>query len=186
MWLWNSAEGLAGILVPGTQISVSSYAARGPPASSVKHRQPRLGLWLARRIILTVCFLGYPVGPPSRCSCAAPIPFVTHSLLVVPFFPAESLQPLLDVSLTAINLLRPVYRPGGEVIEDFTLEYLNPAGQRIMSRLADLRVRQLRVLAAARRAGAHNGHCPHGHRRHGISRRPVPDAAAERRAGRQQ
>lgn len=110
---------------------------------------------------------------------------VAHSLLVVPFFPAELLQPLLDVSLTAINLLRPVYRLGGEVIEDFILEDLNPAGQRIMSRPADL-LRHLRVLVAARRAGAHNGHYRHGHRRYGISRRPVPDAAAERRAGRQQ
>ena len=47
-------------------------------------------------------------------------------------FPAELLQPLLEVSLTAINLLRPVYRPYSEEIEDFSLDYLNPAGQRIM------------------------------------------------------
>lgn len=48
-------------------------------------------------------------------------------------FPAALLQPLLEVSLTAINLLRPVYAPDSHEIQDFNLEYLNPAGQRIMS-----------------------------------------------------
>lgn len=60
------------------------------------------------------------------------MPVVAPSRLTARSFPAELLQPLLEVSLTAINLLRPIYRPGGETIEDFTLEYLNPAGQRIM------------------------------------------------------
>ena len=60
------------------------------------------------------------------------MPVVAPPLPAVPAFPAALLLPLLDVSLTAINLLRPVYQSGGLVIEDFTLEYLNPAGQRIM------------------------------------------------------
>lgn len=56
------------------------------------------------------------------------------------FLPADSdpasdlLQALLEVSLSAVCLLRPVYGPGGEVA-DFDLEYLNPAGQE-MIRLA--------------------------------------------------
>ena len=48
-------------------------------------------------------------------------------------FPADLLQPLLDLSLTAVNLLRPVYEHGSHVLADFALEYLNPAGQRIMN-----------------------------------------------------
>ncbi|WP_460582098.1 PAS domain-containing protein [Hymenobacter arcticus] len=40
----------------------------------------------------------------------------------------ELLRDTLAVSLTAINLLRPVLGPAGE-ISDFTLEYVNPAGQ---------------------------------------------------------
>jgi PAS domain S-box-containing protein len=58
-------------------------------------------------------------------------PATPPSLAGLPF-PAEMLQPMLDVSLTAINLLRPVYAPGGQEIQDFDLQYLNPAGQRIM------------------------------------------------------
>ncbi|MDB5234359.1 MAG: hypothetical protein JWR44_1352 [Hymenobacter sp.] len=57
---------------------------------------------------------------------------VAPPLLATPSFPTDLLLPLLEVSLTAINLLRPVYRSDGEKIEDFTLDYLNPAGQRIM------------------------------------------------------
>lgn len=45
-------------------------------------------------------------------------------------FPDSILRDLLDVSLTGVNVLRPVYDPGGE-IEDFSIEYLNPAGQRM-------------------------------------------------------
>ncbi|GAA4054619.1 hypothetical protein GCM10022409_47130 [Hymenobacter glaciei] len=60
------------------------------------------------------------------------MPTVAPPLRAALHFPAELLQPLLEVSLTAINLLRPVYRPDSEEIEDFTLEYLNLAGQRIM------------------------------------------------------
>jgi PAS domain S-box-containing protein len=47
------------------------------------------------------------------------------------FSSADSLlQATLAVSLTAINLLRPL-RGAGEEIVDFTLEYINPAGQRL-------------------------------------------------------
>ncbi len=42
----------------------------------------------------------------------------------------ELLQATLTVSLTAINLLRPVLGPAGEVL-DFVLDYVNPAGQRL-------------------------------------------------------
>jgi len=45
-------------------------------------------------------------------------------------FPDSVLHDLLDVSLTGVNVLRPVYGPAGE-IEDFALEYVNPAGQRM-------------------------------------------------------
>ncbi|MCR5890415.1 PAS domain-containing protein [Hymenobacter sp. J193] len=44
--------------------------------------------------------------------------------------PADLLQDLLAVSLTAVNLLRPLYAPTGEVV-DFAVEYLNPAAQRM-------------------------------------------------------
>ena len=57
---------------------------------------------------------------------------VAPPLPAAPSFPAELLLPLLDISLTAINLLRPVYGPDDEKIEDFIFEYLNPASQRIM------------------------------------------------------
>jgi signal transduction histidine kinase len=41
------------------------------------------------------------------------------------------LTTLLAVSLTAVNLLRPIYGPDGAEIVDFTLDYLNPAAQRM-------------------------------------------------------
>lgn len=37
----------------------------------------------------------------------------------------------LAVSLTAVNLLRPLYAPNGTDIVDFILDYLNPAAQRM-------------------------------------------------------
>jgi PAS domain S-box-containing protein len=43
----------------------------------------------------------------------------------------DLLQSVLEVSLTALNLLRPLYGPGGELV-DFSLDYLNPAGQRMV------------------------------------------------------
>jgi signal transduction histidine kinase len=46
------------------------------------------------------------------------------------FAPADWFT-LLDVSLTGIHLVRPVYEPDGPVIVDFAIEYLNPAGQRM-------------------------------------------------------
>jgi signal transduction histidine kinase len=46
-------------------------------------------------------------------------------------FTTEDWLTLLDVSLTAIHLVRPVYEPGGTTIVDFALEYVNPAGQRM-------------------------------------------------------
>lgn len=45
-------------------------------------------------------------------------------------FPAELLPTLLDVSLLAVLLLRPVYLPDEEKLIDFTVAYLNPAAQR--------------------------------------------------------
>jgi signal transduction histidine kinase len=45
------------------------------------------------------------------------------------FTSADSLA-LLELSLTGITLLRPLYGPAGEV-EDFALDYLNPAAQRM-------------------------------------------------------
>ncbi len=43
----------------------------------------------------------------------------------------DLLQSVLEASLTALNLLRPLYGPGGELV-DFSLDYLNPAGQRMV------------------------------------------------------
>jgi hypothetical protein len=57
---------------------------------------------------------------------ASPLPYPTPAAL---FAPADWLA-LLDVSLTGINLLRPLYGPAGE-LADFALEYLNPAAQRM-------------------------------------------------------
>ena len=45
--------------------------------------------------------------------------------------PAALLHDLLAVSLTAVNLLRPRYGPDGPELVDFSLDYLNPAAQRI-------------------------------------------------------
>ncbi|AMJ63984.1 hypothetical protein AXW84_00015 (plasmid) [Hymenobacter sp. PAMC 26628] len=46
-------------------------------------------------------------------------------------FPDALLPTLLAVSLSAVNLLSPVYGPDGSDIVDFTLDYLNPAAQRM-------------------------------------------------------
>lgn len=46
--------------------------------------------------------------------------------------PDELLQTLLEVSLTAVNLLRPVYEAESNELIDFALEYINPAGQRMV------------------------------------------------------
>ncbi|RZK28081.1 MAG: hypothetical protein EOO63_12035, partial [Hymenobacter sp.] len=43
---------------------------------------------------------------------------------------ADLLHDLLAVSLTGVNVLHPVYDPSGE-IADFTIDYVNPAGQRM-------------------------------------------------------
>lgn len=45
-------------------------------------------------------------------------------------FPEDLLAPLLAISLTGVNLLRPLYDPAG-ILADFAIEYLNPAGQRL-------------------------------------------------------
>ncbi len=42
------------------------------------------------------------------------------------------LQALLDVTLTAVALLRPRYGPDGTAVTDFAVEYLNPAGQQLL------------------------------------------------------
>jgi PAS domain S-box-containing protein len=44
---------------------------------------------------------------------------------------AELLPTVLAVSLTAIHLVRPLYGPDGTTIEDFALDYVNPAGQQM-------------------------------------------------------
>ncbi|RZK48194.1 MAG: hypothetical protein EOO59_16960, partial [Hymenobacter sp.] len=49
-------------------------------------------------------------------------------------FPAELLPTLLEVSLAALLVLRPVYAPAGGEPIDFTVEYLSPAAQRILHR----------------------------------------------------
>jgi len=46
-------------------------------------------------------------------------------------FTAQDWLTLLDVSLTGIHLVRPVYGPEGRRILDFAIEYLNPAAQRM-------------------------------------------------------
>lgn len=66
-------------------------------------------------------------------SVASPLPDPTPADL---FAPADWLA-LLDVSLTGINLLRPLYGPAGE-LTDFALDYLNPAAQRITGRAVQL------------------------------------------------
>ena len=43
----------------------------------------------------------------------------------------DLVESILEASLTALNLLRPLYGPGGELL-DFSLDYLNPAGQRMV------------------------------------------------------
>jgi len=62
------------------------------------------------------------------------------------------LQTTLAVSLTAINLLRPL-RGAGEEIVDFKLEYVNPAGQR----LGDLPERPAGTLCTLFPHAQHNG-----------------------------
>ncbi len=56
------------------------------------------------------------------------------SLAAALLFPGSSpeklLEAVLDVSLTGINLLSPRYGPSGE-LEDFAIEYLSPAAQRM-------------------------------------------------------
>ncbi|RZJ89991.1 MAG: hypothetical protein EOO60_09425, partial [Hymenobacter sp.] len=46
-------------------------------------------------------------------------------------FAPDDWRTLLDVSLTGIHLVRPVYAADGAEIVDFAIEYLNPAGQRM-------------------------------------------------------
>jgi signal transduction histidine kinase len=44
----------------------------------------------------------------------------------------EAVQALLTVSLTALAVLRPLYKPGTAELLDFAFDYLNPAGQRVL------------------------------------------------------
>jgi PAS domain S-box-containing protein len=46
-------------------------------------------------------------------------------------FPDSLLRDVLEVSLVAIHLVRPLYGLDGTTVVDFSLEYLNPAGQRM-------------------------------------------------------
>ncbi|QKG59164.1 PAS domain-containing sensor histidine kinase (plasmid) [Hymenobacter sp. BRD128] len=55
---------------------------------------------------------------------AAPAPLAAAA------FPEGLLLPLLAVSLSGVKLLSPLYDPAG-ALDDFALEYLNPAGQRM-------------------------------------------------------
>ena len=45
--------------------------------------------------------------------------------------PAALLHDLLAVSLTAVDLMRPLYGPDGTELVDFAVEYLNPVAQRL-------------------------------------------------------
>jgi PAS domain S-box-containing protein len=56
---------------------------------------------------------------------------MTAPVPLADLFTSEDWVALLDVSLTGIHLVRPVYEPDGFVIVDFAIEYLNPAGQRM-------------------------------------------------------
>ena len=56
---------------------------------------------------------------------------MSDSVSVAASVPADLLPAILAVSLTAINLLRPCYAPGTGELIDFSLDYLNPAAQRI-------------------------------------------------------
>ncbi|UOQ82505.1 PAS domain-containing protein [Hymenobacter sp. 5414T-23] len=47
------------------------------------------------------------------------------------FLPASLFYDLLATSLTGVNAMQPVYSPAGAIV-DFTIEYLNPAGQRML------------------------------------------------------
>ncbi len=54
---------------------------------------------------------------------------VSTATLAADLFPTDDLlETLLDISLTGINLLGPLYNSSGE-LEDFALQYLNPAAQ---------------------------------------------------------
>ncbi len=59
------------------------------------------------------------------------MPAVLPSVPTAPVFPDDLLAAVLEVSLTALQLWRPLYGPGGEPT-DFALDYLNPAGQRML------------------------------------------------------
>ena len=56
---------------------------------------------------------------------------MTTPVPLADLFAQEDFFALLEVSLTGINLLRPVYAPDGSTITDFAIAYLNPAGQRM-------------------------------------------------------
>jgi PAS domain S-box-containing protein len=56
---------------------------------------------------------------------------MTPAVPLTDLFAPEDWMALLDVSLTGIHLVRPVYEPDGSTITDFAIEYLNPAAQRM-------------------------------------------------------
>lgn len=75
-------------------------------------RQPAallLCCWFAFRLLMVS-------GPPTPAD--------------TPFLPDGAFLDLLDISLTGVNVLRPLYNATGE-LEDFAIEYLNPAAQRM-------------------------------------------------------
>ncbi|QNF34233.1 PAS domain-containing protein [Adhaeribacter swui] len=59
---------------------------------------------------------------------AKPLAFLSEDLVSTD----ELLHNLFHLSLTAINLLRPVFQPGSSEIVDFVIEYVNPAGQQMV------------------------------------------------------
>lgn len=56
---------------------------------------------------------------------------MTAPVPLTDLFTPEDWFALLDVSLTGILLVRPIYEPDGPTIVDFAMQYLNPAGQRM-------------------------------------------------------
>ena len=56
---------------------------------------------------------------------------MTATVPLSDLFAPDDWLTLLDVSLTGIHLVRPVYAPAGGELVDFAIEYLNPAAQRM-------------------------------------------------------
>ena len=79
--------------------------------------------------ILVPCLFLIDTSFPGKGSSRS-VMSTTPTLLTDLFAPQDWLT-LLEVSLTGIHLVRPLYAPGSPIINDFAIEYLNPAGQRM-------------------------------------------------------